>query len=904
KIQLSYPTGYGNPLWIADANRKAINIGDYHGKAKWVGHQVKGEGVTLIWQLPLRDGSFATIEETYSPAKANIYDTHYTGLRRDIWIDLPEQHRANMVGIENSYGVGGTCDGHTTYNLNHGTSLQRIEWRSDKPTASKRAAWGYSPRQTLGAMAQPFIFIDHAKGNLIIYPDRLDYAWTSYLQNRQAEKQDGIWPNFEITVGEKSRRFHVGTINYIFSTDRTKHTPQRWLDAFSYMSNYYSGVYGLENRRLFAHMRHFDVMYEMRATWTNWYDGRTLAEQKAKWLKKMGCDAVMIDIWKYMQRTEGAEHEMYTSCSVDTLGITPDFGGVKGLKEFCDIMHANGVSVILWVNFQYVSHGKMSQVDGGSGSSLLRKHPEWRLLDRNGNTRGRGLTVMSFASGWKDYLVSSMKYLKDVCGVDGYYVDNSAGAVRLTDYGVEPPAVMMKHYWDIVHELQDYGLAMFFEESGGLTINGGAGYVWRNNMTMDGTEWGLTKGAPTGVHTQSSRQRGLLHQNASGCHTLRRLTGGDAQQSKYMIAFYQKHGFPDRIRLVNLRQNAENDRWEYDNTEWVYEDKSVPYKVINSYHPAEIKAEEGSLRSGTAAMLAAKGGKSVRLRPDKPDKGYRLVWVADVLVNDPADLVDMLKIQLSTGYTVSGVNQTVQLYNFSTGEWDGVDTQKKSGKSVDVVWSKLDTGGHYVSNDGRLRLRVVAESSKWFRSSVDFIEVTIDEGTGLRRSIMAKRNKTDTSPSISFPVGGEPRMEGSPSMPARRAAPEGEENKPDVPELASQDEDTIESLIAKLTSPLQARTLAAFRLGERGDKRAVPVLIKALKDEEWRARDRAAQALYKIGDPSAAPALAEMLADPVWRVRFWAAKALRYMKSTDAVPALIKAVEDEHQGVTEHVGLA
>jgi HEAT repeat protein len=51
------------------------------------------------------------------------------------------------------------------------------------------------------------------------------------------------------------------------------------------------------------------------------------------------------------------------------------------------------------------------------------------------------------------------------------------------------------------------------------------------------------------------------------------------------------------------------------------------------------------------------------------------------------------------------------------------------------------------------------------------------------------------------------------------------------------------------------RNQAAEALAKIGDKRAVPALIAALKDEDEQVRNQAAEALAKIGDKRAVPAL-------------------------------------------------
>jgi len=83
---------------------------------------------------------------------------------------------------------------------------------------------------------------------------------------------------------------------------------------------------------------------------------------------------------------------------------------------------------------------------------------------------------------------------------------------------------------------------------------------------------------------------------------------------------------------------------------------------------------------------------------------------------------------------------------------------------------------------------------------------------------------------------------------------------------------------------------------------AVPILIDALKDEEWRVEWNAVEALVKIGE-TAVPALIDVLKDKDKDedVRWDAAKALREIAETNpssteiskAVPALIDALKDE-----------
>jgi HEAT repeat protein len=104
-------------------------------------------------------------------------------------------------------------------------------------------------------------------------------------------------------------------------------------------------------------------------------------------------------------------------------------------------------------------------------------------------------------------------------------------------------------------------------------------------------------------------------------------------------------------------------------------------------------------------------------------------------------------------------------------------------------------------------------------------------------------------------------------------------------------------LSAMKTHPLyDVRFSAAEALGEVGDKAAVPVLIKALKDNDD-FRVRAAEALGKIGDKSAVPGLIEALKDPDYLVRRNAAIILGEIGYKEAQPGLIEALNDADDNV-------
>ena len=80
---------------------------------------------------------------------------------------------------------------------------------------------------------------------------------------------------------------------------------------------------------------------------------------------------------------------------------------------------------------------------------------------------------------------------------------------------------------------------------------------------------------------------------------------------------------------------------------------------------------------------------------------------------------------------------------------------------------------------------------------------------------------------------------------------------------------------------------------------AVPLLIRAMEDEDWVIRQGASQALGRIGDPQAVGSLIIALADKNQWIRQYAAEALGLIGDTQAVEPLVEALEDDNPNVRE-----
>lgn len=89
------------------------------------------------------------------------------------------------------------------------------------------------------------------------------------------------------------------------------------------------------------------------------------------------------------------------------------------------------------------------------------------------------------------------------------------------------------------------------------------------------------------------------------------------------------------------------------------------------------------------------------------------------------------------------------------------------------------------------------------------------------------------------------------------------------------------------------RSDAVVKLGMLGDAEAVPTLIEALNDREWRVRTAAARALERLTDTRAVFPLCRLLDDPKAEVRCAAIQSLDTLGDPQVTASLIIALERE-----------
>jgi len=120
-----------------------------------------------------------------------------------------------------------------------------------------------------------------------------------------------------------------------------------------------------------------------------------------------------------------------------------------------------------------------------------------------------------------------------------------------------------------------------------------------------------------------------------------------------------------------------------------------------------------------------------------------------------------------------------------------------------------------------------------------------------------------------------------------------------VRSLAATPQTRTEDLLPFLSDPApEVRQAAALALSAHPDERAIPALIRALRDEDSLVGSLAGNALVQVGAASVPPLLevlneAPLLTERSRSVRILAIRALSELKDSRSIPALLKVMDEE-----------
>ena len=628
--RLLYPRAYGNPIDLCSYNNfgfsetqpataltppipPRINLNylpEFEGRvaARWLGHGIDGQRVTLSYRIPLwgpglapdtkhDNWIWATIRETWFPVERKIGGTAYAGLARRIELDIPSFY--NQAGfsmaLNDAFGVDGSCDGSTTYRAHSwaGPRAEIIHWKTGEPISENgrvRNAGNFHPTEQ-SLQTHPFVFIDHPKATLIIASRRQYYCTVFRCTNYAKHGHDGIWPNFLIDLAGTTGPLPVDTFEYLHSPDRSLQAPQRYLDARFYFFRRMAALYDLPP-------------YLPSATcsstlgWPPPDKAVEAAEAQARTCAEQGVELFVFYHPLWMSASYAMDEDYLTN---PKLPINKVISGITAAFA------AKGVKVAYWVRPEFVKSPRANILSDGfytpyygyknqvvppllpllekRGLPMIRSHVEWMRKGRDGSypdVANYNWTPMSMAGGWLDQVMWNTFKMSAQLGCRTIFFDGSFGGMCGVDYTSGHAVPMQPYWWRLFRLVKEAGLDVYGEcgvSWGGAYDFGPVGKEaiempwWFANASINPPRMPATPG------TLSPRHR--LHQVYCAVD-MPSSTDADEhyKATKFFVNFVRANGPPDRVILKNLRN--EGGKWEYDGVDWEYADgRRVEYP--NSY---------------------------------------------------------------------------------------------------------------------------------------------------------------------------------------------------------------------------------------------------------------------------------------------------------------------------------
>jgi hypothetical protein len=541
--------------------------------------------VTFHYWQPLkmmdyRAWTFIRVWETWWPIERERRGTLYHGLARLVEVELPSAWKwGYQVMLNNGFGPGGSRVGVVSYNTGFrvpareivhfsGDRNRSVYFQSPKPP---RRGYGYHPNQDC-LQAQPLVFYEWPTGSLTIAARSLYYHCSNNSASYIEEGGDGVWPNLAWDIGGAGRRVAVDTIEYLYTPDRSKPLPQRYLDARA-------DVLATVSRRMGVQ----DELAASNVTGTHWsVQGEGGVEAYTdKWVKTLrGTPADAF--YNY--------HEFWHAVPIavdDAYRLDPDHGCNSQMKAMCGKLRAAGLNPGFWFRPEFTKcslpsalsdriptaetyygydgahYPDVSELLATRGIPLFRKHPEWVRRQRDGawpvNTPYQWVP-MSMASGWWDRIMWPTLWMSRELGFGWVLMDGGFGGLQGVDYapmlsGATDHAVPCQPYWwrmfRTMHDIgiQNYGECTVGWKAGFTNVlgEGDQHYLWMINFS---SIWGsLPNATPEQIHKIFQLYNGYPLGDSWRPATERFLP-----VRRFAHDFYHEHRAPDWIELKDLRQ--------------------------------------------------------------------------------------------------------------------------------------------------------------------------------------------------------------------------------------------------------------------------------------------------------------------------------------------------------------
>ncbi len=638
---LLYPLPYGNPIDItemddmgfpvaqpATADQPAIppqiNLNYARGQSRlgagginntmiwWVGQEVKENRITFQYRIPLTGPGIpagstsdltitATLWETWTPVERKISNgATYRGLARKIEIDMPSYYTQGYSLCPNDgFGPNGSAAKGTTFELrwDNKNFLNETRWEKGKDAKGQgrpRVTAGFHPSDP-AVQVMPFLLAQFPHGTLILAPRRYYYSTTYSLTNYAAQGKDGLWPNYTIDCDSSGGRTPVETFEYLWTADNSIPMPQKFIDAtFNYRRNL-ADLYSLKRN-----------LSGMAYAWDQWgpgepaLRGKSFQEQLGV-LRKWGVDMAQRAKAIGVDRLGGA-HELWTSSPYlvsDDIRLNPGHPINRAIADMVAAFAKQGIDFGYWIRPEFIKqalpnvlstyfytqyYGYVRQlfppgapIVAERGLKLVREHPEWIRLGKNGAHPLRTPYNWTPASltkpGWYEEVMYKDLVMMKKLGYASAFQDGGGTNLSGVDYSTGRARANMPYYWRLYTDMAELGMDLHGECPSG----------WGNNTLpipsqIDMKElWAFSHSIYRGNIESSfpwytAEMRHKSHQLYTGSYMNLRSSPDHGIAARFCQKFLKDNGHPDRVFLEGLRWDEAGGQWIWDKVFWEYKD--------------------------------------------------------------------------------------------------------------------------------------------------------------------------------------------------------------------------------------------------------------------------------------------------------------------------------------------
>ena len=579
KVQRGMPHPY-----LTEPITLPVAINHHDAPLVWEEPVVDGNRVTFHYAQPLevmgfKSWTYVLVWETWWPIERDRHGSVYQGFARHIEVEMPSNLKDGyQVMLNNGFGPGGSRKGVTSYNSGFRSPANEIvDFSANKNlqvmfqhVKFPRHGSQYHPNQDC-LQSHPLIFYDWGHGSMTIAARSLYYHCANNSSSYVEQGADGVWPNLAWDLAIAGKRTSVDTVEYLHVFRPEQPLPQRYLNAR--FETYYNVSHRMGVQDRLSVMAAESTLGQVkRSGGPVEFAHKKIAEFKE--LNDTGVEGVFVihDFWHAVPATVDDAYRLDErhDCNPQLREMTDTFkaagyrSGFWFRPEFTKTSLPNVLSDRIPMGKTYYGYRECQYPEvvpllQERGIPLVREHTEWIRCRKDGswpyNTPYQWVP-MSMASEWWDRIMWPTLLMSKKLGFDFFLMDGGFGGLQGVDYaprlaGKTDTAVPCQPYWwRLFRSMEAIDIRLFGEcttgwVGGNTNCAGGddAYFLWMYHLS---TLWGSES----------------IDKNSENVHHLYQLYNSVPRRARtnteavrrFARKFYEEHKAPDRIELLNLRQ--------------------------------------------------------------------------------------------------------------------------------------------------------------------------------------------------------------------------------------------------------------------------------------------------------------------------------------------------------------